>query len=95
MSETRWITIDDCADQPTYYHFHVHVVHVALDAGATQAVGKAFGLENIISQLECMAEGKGMADMSITYTIGENHDLWNNVFLPLKQGEPVGKAHEI
>ncbi|KAJ9136500.1 mRNA decapping hydrolase [Pleurostoma richardsiae] len=27
--------------QPTYYHFHVHIVHVALEAGATQATGKA------------------------------------------------------
>ncbi|KAI9851847.1 MAG: hypothetical protein M1838_002563 [Thelocarpon superellum] len=41
--------------QPTYYHFHIHIVHVALEAGATQATGKAFGLENLISQLEMMA----------------------------------------
>jgi m7GpppX diphosphatase len=72
--------------QPTYYHFHIHVVHVALDAGATQAVGKAFGLENHISQLDCMAEDKGLAHLDITYTIGENHDLWKNVFGPLKTG---------
>jgi m7GpppX diphosphatase len=25
--------------QPTYYHFHVHVVHVQLEAGGTQATG--------------------------------------------------------
>ena len=36
--------------QPTYYHFHLHVVHVALEAGATQATGKAIGLRNIISE---------------------------------------------
>jgi m7GpppX diphosphatase len=71
--------------QPTYYHFHIHIVHVALDAGATQAVGKAFGLENLISQLDCMADGKGMADLDITYTLGENHDLWKNVFGSLKR----------
>lgn len=41
--------------QPTYYHFHIHIVHVSLEAGATQATGKALGLENIISQLENMA----------------------------------------
>jgi m7GpppX diphosphatase len=64
----------------------VHVVHVGLDAGATQAVGKAFGLENIISQLENMAKGKGMADVDLTYTIGENHDLWRTVHLPIKEG---------
>jgi m7GpppX diphosphatase len=65
----------------------VHVVHVTLDAGATQAVGKAFGLENIISQLESMTEGKGMADVDLTYTIGENHDLWKTVYLPMKEGK--------
>ncbi|GAB1316701.1 hypothetical protein MFIFM68171_06911 [Madurella fahalii] len=27
--------------QPTYYHLHIHIVHVALEAGATQATGKA------------------------------------------------------
>jgi m7GpppX diphosphatase len=84
-----WSLIQHCLDQPTYYHFHVHVVHAALEAGATQAVGKAFGLENIISQLECMADGNGMADLSITYTIGEAHDLWKNVFLPMKSGRKV------
>jgi m7GpppX diphosphatase len=56
------------------------VVHVALDAGATQAVGKAFGLENLINQLELMAEGKSMADATITYTLGEAHDLWKLVY---------------
>ena len=29
--------------QPTYYHFHIHIVHVALEAGATQATEKAVG----------------------------------------------------
>ncbi|KAL2121563.1 hypothetical protein VTJ04DRAFT_5590 [Mycothermus thermophilus] len=38
--------------QPTYYHLHVHIVHVALEAGATQAVGKAVGLDSIVAQLE-------------------------------------------
>ncbi|EFQ32069.1 scavenger mRNA decapping enzyme [Colletotrichum graminicola M1.001] len=31
--------------QPTYYHFHIHIVHVQLEAGATQAVGKASCIE--------------------------------------------------
>ncbi|KAI9862233.1 MAG: hypothetical protein M1824_001614 [Vezdaea acicularis] len=73
--------------QPTYYHFHVHVVHVALEAGATQATGKALGLDNIISQLERMAgrDESGMADVSLTYFIGEASELWTDVFLPLKE----------
>ncbi|TVY46190.1 Efflux pump [Lachnellula occidentalis] len=40
--------------QPTYYHFHIHVVHVAFEAGASQATGKAIGLESIIATLEAM-----------------------------------------
>lgn len=74
-------------DQPTYYHFHIHVVHVALEAGATQATGKALGLENIISQLEHMAgpnDTTGMANVSLTYTLGEASELWTDVFQPLK-----------
>lgn len=74
-------------DQPTYYHFHIHVVNVMLEAGATQATGKAFGLENIISQLETMAgENAGMADVSLTYFLGEASELWTDVYAPLKAG---------
>lgn len=72
--------------QPTYYHFHIHVVHVMLEAGATQATGKAMGLDNIISQLEIMVdEEAGMDQVSLTYTLGEASDLWKDVFEPLKK----------
>jgi m7GpppX diphosphatase len=76
-------------DQPTYYHFHIHVVNVMLEAGTTQSTGKAFGLENLISQLETMNGGPdaGMADVSLTYFLGESHELWTNVFGPLKRGD--------
>lgn len=64
-----------------------------LDAGATQATGKAFGLENIVSQLESLPDDgtkhdadPGMADVSITYFLGEASELWEEVFGPLKQG---------
>lgn len=75
-------------DQPTYYHFHIHVVHVGLEAGATQAVGKALSLENIIGQLETMAGGDeaGMADVDLSYTLGEASELWTEIYLPLKEG---------
>jgi len=72
--------------QPTYYHFHIHIVHVGLEAGATQAVGKALGLDNIIAQLEEMVEGKGMRDVSLTYHLGEANELWTEIFQPLKEG---------
>ncbi|WPH04683.1 Hypothetical protein R9X50_00757600 [Acrodontium crateriforme] len=78
--------------QPTYYHFHVHIVHVNLDATGTQAVGKALGLDNIISQLETMAGGPeaGMKDVELSYTIGEASELWTEIHLPLKEGrEPT------
>lgn len=56
-----------------------------LEAGATQATGKAFGLENLISQLETMAgDDASMADVSLTYYLGEASELWEGVFAPLK-----------
>jgi Uncharacterized conserved protein len=69
------------ADQPTYYHFHIHVVNVMLEAGATQATGKAFGLENLISQLETLS-GDGdpsLADVDLTYFVGEASELWTDI----------------
>ena len=58
------------------------------EATSTQAVGKAFGLENIISQLETMAGGPeaSMADVSLTYYVGDANDLWTDIFFPLKEG---------
>ncbi|KAJ5506108.1 Scavenger mRNA decapping enzyme N-terminal [Penicillium expansum] len=79
--------------QPTYYHFHIHVVNVMLEAGATQATGKAFGLENLISQLETLS-GDGdasLADIDLTYYLGEASELWTDIFKPLKQGKQPGQ----
>lgn len=73
--------------QPTYYHFHIHIVHVQLEAGATQAVGKAIRLESLMEQLEHM-EGdaeKGLDGIELHYTLGEASELWTEIFLPLKQ----------
>lgn len=57
-----------------------------LEAGATQATGKAFGLENLISQLESMADDDAsMADVSLTYYLGEASELWTEIFAPLKR----------
>lgn len=75
--------------QPTYYHFHVHVVHVALEAGATQAVGKAIGLDSVIATLEIMAgdDERGMDAISLSYTLGEQSDLWVEVFAKIKSAD--------
>lgn len=85
MSVTRRL-LKELPDQPTYYHFHIHIVNVMLEAGATQATGKAFGLENIIFQLENLGGGEevGLADVSLTYSLGEANELWTEVFEPLK-----------
>ncbi|KAL3476248.1 HIT-like domain-containing protein [Aspergillus californicus] len=74
--------------QPTYYHFHIHIVNVMLEAGATQATGKAFGLENIISQLETVSgdQEASMADVDLTYYLGEASELWTDIYAPLKRG---------
>lgn len=74
--------------QPTYYHFHVHVVHVNLDATGTQAVGKALGLDHVISQLENLSGGgeAGMHQVELSYALGESSELWQQIYLPLKEG---------
>lgn len=80
--------------QPTYYHFHIHIVHVALEAGATQATGKAIGLECIIEHLKSMGdyEEKGMDSVSLGYTLGEASELWTDVFEPLKRNGTVSQS---
>ncbi|KAH7328133.1 HIT-like domain-containing protein [Stachybotrys elegans] len=76
--------------QPTYYHFHIHIVHVALEAGATQATGKAVGLESIVETLKAMGgdDEAGMDRLSMSYTLGEASELWKEVYEPIKSGKP-------
>lgn len=72
--------------QPTYYHFHIHVVHVMSESGATQAAGKALLLQNVISQLETMSNpDASMADVTLEYGVGEASELWLNIFEPMKK----------
>ena len=81
-------------DHPTYYHLHLHVVHVALEGGATQAVGKAVGLDWVLGMLDAMAMGggdeaaieeRGFEEVDIVYTVGEGSELWEKVWAPLKE----------
>jgi m7GpppX diphosphatase len=62
---------------------------VNLDPTATQAVGKALAMDNVISQLETMAgDGDaGMADVELSYTVGEASELWTRIFQPLKESK--------
>lgn len=80
--------------QPTYYHFHIHIVHVALEAGATQATGKAIGLETIIEHLKSMGDDqeKGMDSVSLGYTLGEASELWTEVYEPLKRNRTAPQS---
>lgn len=81
--------------QPTYYHFHIHVVNVLSDPGSTQAVGKALSLDNVIDQLGRMTnDDNGMHDVTLTYTVGEASDLWLKVFEPLKRESLKRKRDE-
>lgn len=59
------------------------------EANSTQAIGKALGLENIISQLETISGGPdaGMADVDLTYSLGEASELWTEIIFPLKTGK--------
>lgn len=76
--------------QPTYYHFHVHVVHVMLEAGATQATGKAFSLDLLIQMLEILSEEEeSLEGISVSYTMGEESELWKQGFSALKKGDKV------
>jgi m7GpppX diphosphatase len=63
-------------------------VATTADAGATQATGKAFGLENVISQLETMAGGDeaGMKDVSISYFAAEGSEIWEKIWGSVKRG---------
>ena len=57
-----------------------------MEPNATQAVGKAFSLPNLISQLEGMA-GPSLRDVELTYTVGEASELWTEIYGPLKEGK--------
>lgn len=81
-----WKLLTCAIDQPSYYHFHIHAVSISHDGGGGQVAGKALLLQNVISQLETMAGGEdaGFADVDLTYVVGEESELWQNVFFKLK-----------
>lgn len=61
--------------QPSYYHFHIHVVttkHSGLGDGIN--IGKAILLDDIIENIKLMSDY--YHKRTLGYVIGENHDLW-------------------
>ncbi|OWB63194.1 hypothetical protein B5S29_g4154 [[Candida] boidinii] len=62
--------------QPSYYHFHIHVVNTSFPGiGETINCGRAILLSDIIENLKFLGP-KGYLNRSITYGLNDNHDLW-------------------
>ncbi|AGO11947.1 AaceriAGR268Wp [[Ashbya] aceris (nom. inval.)] len=61
--------------QPSYYHFHIHIVNVK-HPGVGADAGKSVLLDDVIDQLNFLGP-EGFANRTLTYPIGENHDLWD------------------
>lgn len=62
--------------QPSYYHFHVHIVNVKHQGlGNGISAGKAILLEDVIESLNYLGP-QGFECRTLNYVIGENHDLW-------------------
>jgi len=64
--------------QPSYYHFHIHIVNANYPMGFGMAVGQAHLLEDIISLLELDPDdGPSIIErMTFTYGLGEQHALF-------------------
>ncbi|KAG5349937.1 hypothetical protein C0989_001194 [Termitomyces sp. Mn162] len=64
--------------QPSYYHFHVHIVNANQVGMVGMAVGQAHLLDNVISLLEIESEN-GPATFErivLTYGLGDQHGLF-------------------
>ncbi|KAI0031961.1 scavenger mRNA decapping enzyme [Vararia minispora EC-137] len=64
--------------QPSYYHFHVHIVNANYLGLQNMAAGQAHLLDDIISLLEVDSSPEGVIfqRMTLTYSLGENHGLF-------------------
>ncbi|CAA7265465.1 unnamed protein product [Cyclocybe aegerita] len=65
--------------QPSYYHFHVHIVNVNYEGGLLgMAVGQAHLLDDVISMLELdTGDGPGIFQrITLTYALGDQHGLY-------------------
>lgn len=61
--------------QPSYYHFHVHAVHINYTGnGVAINIGKAILLDDVIENLQLLLEYYKHKTMH--YTIFEMHPLW-------------------
>lgn len=64
--------------QPSYYHFHLHIINIRFPAGNEGlTVGKAVLLEDAIETLAHLGP-QGYMERSISYSISDTHELWRN-----------------
>ena len=60
--------------QPSYYHFHLHIVNVQHPGlGDGIAIGKAILLDDVIDNLKLDGQ---YYTKTIGFVLGENHELW-------------------
>ncbi|KAF5348544.1 hypothetical protein D9756_009582 [Leucocoprinus leucothites] len=67
--------------QPSYYHFHVHIVNANYNGLLGMSVGQAHLLDDIISLLEIdVNENSGVFQkMTLTYGLGDQHGLYEGL----------------
>jgi len=68
---------------PSYYHLHAHIVHIAYDGSFGSVAGKAILIEEVIERLQECPTGTGYASKTLTFSIGEESHIWNNIFAKL------------
>ncbi|WVW85000.1 hypothetical protein I302_107036 [Kwoniella bestiolae CBS 10118] len=67
--------------QPSYYHFHVHVVHIEAEPASGMLVGQAHMLDDLITLLE-LSPSSGpsiLAQKTYTYPLGAEHGLFEGM----------------
>ncbi|WBW72413.1 m7G(5')pppN diphosphatase Nhm1 [Schizosaccharomyces osmophilus] len=62
---------------PSYFHLHVHIMHVDHETGEGSSVGRAILLDDVIERLQSCK--LGFAEKTLTYGIGEQHFLFNDL----------------
>ncbi|CAL1709284.1 unnamed protein product [Somion occarium] len=67
--------------QPSYYHFHVHIVNANYIGTAGSTVGQAHLLDDLISMLELDPEdGPSIFErLTLTYGLGDQHGLYESM----------------
>ncbi|KAG8823718.1 hypothetical protein FRC17_009247 [Serendipita sp. 399] len=67
--------------QPSYYHFHVHIVQVNYIGFSGTSIGQAHLLDDVISLLEVDgAQSPSIFErMTLTYTLGQLHGLYDSM----------------